>query len=202
MPELTDKEKEDWMSLSLEYKMLPPYVAIRSLLDSVLILDISKITPQMLYIYLSTFRHVVEYTGFVRSVLYLVRECKMHYYAAYILAGRLTVSAVGHHTVNLPRLYGDSPDIDKISIPLKYIIGLNRIVSNPEKYKDMGGKVGWSYNFGCDNTIKAISKVERSCIAQELLNPHIIKAFLSKTDEEAKKSINEYDVEKERYIYV
>ena len=139
-PELTIEEKERWIVLSRENGFLPSYALSYGMLEEkatvmVVDLDDGTINPPLLYIYLSTLRHVREKPGFVKSVLYLVDELGMDYYAAAIYASKAVVTGDGHHYTNGVRPYGAKDACtDSLEINASDVAGLFRMINNPKMY--------------------------------------------------------------------
>jgi len=129
-PMLSEEECSRWIRLCKLHNMLPDYVDEGSVkfieneeeykgkevfiskksaktnysaytyLHGLLFVDISKISPSLTYMYLSNYRMMREHPGFVRTVIYLVDELSMDFFAAYLFGSALAMSAPGHHVIS------------------------------------------------------------------------------------------------------
>lgn len=189
-------EMQSWIRLNKKYKLLPPYIGMKNLKDCIFVFDINDCAISQLYMYLSTVRLLREGSGFVKAVIYLVNECKMNFYVAYILASKICVDFPGHHITDYTRDYGRNCDPNTIKIPIKLIIGLRRYTINPNRYdkrkvKDHTNNSIWN----CTNTIREICKISDCYTVENLSYPLIEKAIMSDTDEEAIYYLKEFKKE-------
>lgn len=223
---LTPEERVRWLAITKEYGMLPQYIDEEMVKDvkgkakATVIIDLRDLTLSLLYIYLSTIRNIREDPGLPKAVLYLVNELGMNFYLAYTFACAVTLNQVGHHILGIYRPYGLSSEkwdgkkytynqvsLDKldqkIKVPIKIAIGLQRLLNDPKKYDKRDymsdNKI---YNFDCTNIISKISTVDYQASIQELFDDNIVAATMSKTDREAKKYINKFEKEKPRINYM
>jgi hypothetical protein len=153
---LTLKEKKEYIKMLRRHKLLPGYVRYGWVGKDVskLVLNIENMSPSLAYGYLSNFRYIREDPGFVRALVYLVNTKEMNFYAAYVLASKVCLSWKGHTVLDLIREYMQSPDPNKVGIPVQKIVALYRYFHRPEKYdKRVVGKA--SGNFNCQSTINS-----------------------------------------------
>lgn len=197
---LTSEQVEEWIELSKKHKMLPEYIKADHINQSEsIVFNISELLPPMLYIYLCTYRNIYEHPGFTIIVSYLIHEFDMNYYIAYVVASKLCfIYGKGHHPIYTTAFYGKpKKQFSEIEIPVKDMIGLCRFVSNPGDYIKTNNAEG----FNCGYTIDHITKIDKSFTSRELINPLITKAVLAEDDKKSNGYIEEFDKEKERYIY-
>ena len=214
-PILTKEECESWITLAKKYKLLPPYINEEVLRETekgavkgTFIIDLNKtMSPALLYIYLSTIRNMREDPGLPKAVLYLVNELGMNFYLAYTFASLVVISGTGHHIVNLSRSYGLSngtasmPIIEeKVSIPMKTVIGIQRMLNNPSKYDERALTDKKDCGFNCDSTINSISKVGYQFAPSALFDEYVIAAAMSKTDSEADKYLTKFASKKSKKV--
>jgi hypothetical protein len=224
---LTPKERVRWLSITKEYGMLPQYIDEEVVKDTkgqeakaTVIIDLKDLPLSLLYIYLSTIRSIREDPGLPKAVLYLVNEVGMNFYLAYVFASAVILNHVGHHILGVYRPYGlcsekwdgkkylySQISLDKleqkIHVPIKTAIGLQRLLNNPKKYDERDymsdNKI---YNFDCTTIIDKISTVDYKASIQELFDDNIVAATMSETDREAKKYINKFEKEKPHINYM
>jgi hypothetical protein len=144
-PNLTFGERKAWIKLAIKNKLLPEYISTKSIkkdpigqekVSVKVVLDISDISIAQLYIYLSTLRYIREDPGFVKSVVYLVNETGLDFYAAFVFASASTITYEGHHIIyNATRAYGNRDnDFRKVKFHLAHAIGIHDFVNNVSKY--------------------------------------------------------------------
>ena len=99
---VTKEQASRWIEISKKAGLLPYYINAQSIEDG-FVLKFgylhSEVPPSLIYIYLSMLRHMNEYPGLVRVVLYLVDECKLNIYAAMVLASVTMCGNCGHNFI-------------------------------------------------------------------------------------------------------
>ena len=182
--ELSTEERKNWVKLCKTYKLLPSYVTPAAGEDGVLVLKLTDtLAPSLLYCYLSAFRCLREQTGFVKAMLYLVKEKKMNFYAAFVLASSVTVCSSGtiHHIGEWGRPYMNKDNhVDRISILARNIIALKRFLQNPscvDTRTIWDAKDGWLCRRYILDALKVSDKLigQKEFTAAELLNEAVIK---------------------------
>lgn len=218
---LKPQERVKWIRLAKRYKLLPPYINENAVKKDTaeFIIDIEKLTPSLMYVYLSVIRHIREDPALPRAVLFFVNNLRMNFYAAYAFASKLTIDCTGHHIINVQRYYGEfsqkydeklgasvsvvnSPSLlDGPKLSLCYPIGLQRLVNNPKKYDERTVTKGY-IRFGCANKIEGISNINTQVTFQELFDKNIKAVIMSKTDTEARKYLDKFNEYRSKIKYV
>jgi len=204
---LTKTEKHKWVELCVKHKTMPEYITKDDIDKKIMTIDVEdeNITPSLIFIYLCCFRYFREDPGFIRAVVYLVKKCKMNYYAAFVFASRACLNYDLHHILSIVRRYSEKFDVYKITVPLNVIIGLSRIVNGPKKYDKRGPrdyKSGGGFNqFRCADNIHSISKTKYDCSLQDLFDKNILKAIISSSDETSKKYLDKFLSYKDKIVY-
>lgn len=203
---LTLKEQRRFIELSVQHRMLPKYVTPDTIAkdgkSGTMVLLLENIAPSQVYMYLSQYRYLREDPGFVRSIVHLHDNLGMNFYAAFVLASRVSIDYTVHHFLTLQRLYASSANVNEVEVPFHIIAGLKRFVYRPHKYDNR--KVmdfGRYYSYEAASRIESICKIKISLTAQELFEPLVIKAFSALTDKVAQKYIDQYLRLKERIQY-
>lgn len=204
---LTKLEKHKWVELCVKHKTMPEYITKDDVDKKIMIIDVNdkRITPSLIFIYLCCFRYFREDPGFIKAVVYLVEKCKMNYYAAFVFASRVCINYDLHHILGVVRKYSEKIDIDKVTIPLHTIIGLVRIVNDPNKYDSRGPRdyksSGGFNQFRCASRIDEISKIKYNCLLQDLFDKNIIKAIVSTSDKISNNYLNKFLSYKDKITY-
>jgi len=177
---LSIDEKKAWVALCKTYKLLPGYVTTDVVKDGILVLKLTDtLSPSLLYIYLSAFRCLREQTGFVKALLYLVQEVKMNFYAAFVLASRVTVCGSGgvHHIGTWCRTYIAADDhINAVKIQARDIVAFKRYITNPRSFDPRSIFGSKNFDWECKTRILSAAKGDAKLYsAQELLNPDVIQ---------------------------
>jgi len=170
-------------------KLLPSYFNLSAAEDGIFVLDISDISPSLLFCYLATFRFIREDPGFVRAMIYLVKTLEINFYAAFVLATRVCLTQGAHSIVSGIRPYMDrAKDVEKVSIKLSEIVGLRRFVRNPKKYDERPletAPCGYGSDYCCNSTIAEAAKgIKHSCTAEFFKAPSFLKALKASSNKE------------------
>jgi len=158
-PPLSIKEKKEFIKISRKHQLLPDYVKYDWIGEngvSRIVLDISDMSPSLLYAYLCHFRYIREDPGFVRALVYLVNTKKMDFYIAYALAHRVCLAWGGHTVLDYLISYPDTNDPNSMSLNLRFAAGTYRYFNDPKKYDDRVITQGG--NFNCQSTIRSACK--------------------------------------------
>jgi hypothetical protein len=182
------EEKKGWIKTSRRYKMLPHYVKYEWVNETtnLLVLDISKIQPALLYLYLCNFRYLREDPGFVRAVLHLVNKKKLNFFLAYLLASRVCTEHSGHSVMPDVRNYVEQPDPNNVDVNIGHAFGLLRFIKDPAIYDGrfmQMMKDGNSYGWNCTSTIIRAS-FDAKMRSRYIFLPEIKQALLN--DDKAK----------------
>lgn len=181
--ELSTEERKSWVKLCKTYKLLPSYVTPATAEDGVLVLKLTDtLSPSLLYCYLSAFRCLREQTGFVKAMLYLVKEKGMNFYAAFVLASSVTVCSSGtiHHIGEWGRPYMKDVHVDTILVFARSIVSLKRFLQNPSGIDTRtiwNARDGWLCRRYILDALKPSDKItgQKEFTAAELLNEDVIK---------------------------
>jgi len=189
----TGQQERRWIRLCIKHKLLPNYVTT-DIIKGGMTLDISETTPSQLYMYLCALRYIREEPGFVKSVLHLVREHRMNFFAAFVLASKVAIEGGGHHildvTKNMSDFYGGKTVNDLEQVPLHYMVGLYRYTQNPYKYDKRDITANGSFNM--NTTISKICEVRHGFATAALLKPGIRNVIGSKSDKTVEKRLKEF----------
>ena len=178
--QLTLEEKRDFVKLSHKYSLLPKYFKYEWVGEdkvSRIVLDITDISPSLLYAYLCNFRYIREDPGFVRALVYLVNTRKMDFYVAYILASKVCLSHGGHTVVRPIRNYMEKvSNPNNIKLSVARMAGVHRYFNDPKKYdkRSLEGADNWAA-FNCQTSI------EKACTVSSEIDSS--KAFSAKLAE-------------------
>ncbi len=200
-PELSQLEKYKWIKICKENKLLPSYMPLSTAKTGEVVLNLEKLTPSLLYLYLSTARNIGENPGFIKGMVYLVTKLKMNFYIAFVFLSKVFISGSGHHIIPAGFNRRTKPEeMDGIKVSL--MIGLSRFVNDPLKYDERrlfayDGICTWN-SFSCSRKIPNISKIAYLTNAQELFNKHLVDAVMAPTDEEAIEHIS--TLIREKYV--
>lgn len=180
-------ERLYWIRLCKQNQFLPDYVdeAWAEHRRYVLRLNDKELNPSLLYVYLTCFRSLQEDPGFIRAMLYLVPCYQMDFCAAWCLASALTITNNWHNIVEIGRRYGDRGDnVNNITIPISYAIGLKRYIRDPHKYDKRGLRDNDSRPFNVHRTVTSLCQIVKNVRAGDLLSDNVIKALKAEDDKE------------------
>lgn len=193
---LTLDEQRRFIELSVKHRMLPKYVTPDSLISETegkIVIMLEDLTPSLLYMYLSQYRYLREDPGFIRSILHLYDRIGFGFYAAFVIASRVSIDYTAHHFLTLQRRYGDGDknNVNNTTIPFSTVVGLSRFVRRPHDYDDR--KLTSNKNqYEASDRIESICKIEEELKPYELLEPLIKRAVSGMTDKISKKYITQY----------
>lgn len=190
---ITEQQEKEWIKLCIKHKLLPNYVTI-GIIKGGMTLDISDMNPSQLYMYLCSLRYIREEPGFVKSILYLVKEHNMHFFTAFVLASKVAIDSIGHHILDISRsmgdFYGEKTVNDLEQIPLHYMVGLFRYTRNPHKYDKR--KITDNGSFNMNTTIGKICDVRHGFAVTALLKCNVRNVVTSTSDRTVKKRLKEF----------
>lgn len=110
---LSKEEIVRWVELCKEAGFVPTDLNENFTEDGEMCLALDKHNRPMLYLYLSSMRHIQENPSFVRLVLYLIDEKGMGLYTAMTLASYYAICNTGHHFIYANRYMASAPDFAK-----------------------------------------------------------------------------------------
>lgn len=199
------EEQKRFIELSMLNKMLPAYVTPGTLLndkEGKVVFMLEGLTPSLLYMYLSQYRYLREDPGFVRSILHLHDKCGFDFYAAFVVASRVSIDYTTHHFLTLQRTYGGSErnKVDNVTVPFSTIVGIRRFVRKPQEYDDRSA-MNTNHGYDAATRIERICKVKYEIAPHELLHPVVKRAFSAMTDEITTKYLEQYKRIKDRIVY-
>lgn len=190
---LTLKEKKSWVKIAKRNRLLPPYFGLNTAKNDTFVLDLTDLTPSLLYCYFSTFRFIREDPGFVRAMVYLVEELKIDFFMAFVFATRICMTHIGHSVVKGVKTYPytEEGNIEKVPLQVSSMIGLRRFIRNPKKYDErtvhLKDTHKYSSNYNCQGAIyKACGRgVGFRLNAGHFKNDFLRKAIRTTSDEKA-----------------
>jgi hypothetical protein len=176
-PKLTLKEKREFVKISRKHGLLPSYVKYEWIGKEKmkLVLDITDLSPSLLYAYLCNFRYIREDPGFVRAVVYLINDKKMDFHIAYALCHRICLTFSAHTVLDYISQYMEETDPNKIEIDVKYMAAIYRYLKDPKKYDKRSVYDGGS--FDCQDSIERACKVPGSVDATKFFTKKLAAAI-------------------------
>jgi hypothetical protein len=184
---LSNEECLRWLLLAKQNKFLPRYTNINNVLqNSNVVFDYSKITFNLLYVYLTIIRMLVEEPKYIKNVLVLVDNYKINYFAAIIAAKYYGFNNFGHSFCNPNGTYptvNEPSELNKLC--LNSILGLYRFIQQncPDVERN-------SRNFSAVNQIKKMSSTNMKLDINELINLDMEDVLQASTDKEAEILLN------------
>ena len=187
------KERLMWIKRCVRNKMLPEYILEQDLRGDRFVLDITRISPSLLYVYLSALRNIQEDLKFVKTALVLTGKYRMNFAAAFAVASRFAMGNSWHNIIGLGKKYGDTGNIAKLEVPLHLIIALKRYLNNASKYDRRELRNG---HIGSNDTIsKASAKLGAiNCTAEQLLCTPVRKALRVSSDKKVLEYLREASI--------
>lgn len=208
----TKEEAVKWIKLAVKAQLLPSYVQSEHL-DSHFVLKFgstkdARVSPSLMYIYLTMLRHLEEYPDLVRIAVYLVTTHQMNIYAAILLGSKFGCGNSNHNFVDYSwayqagfgytssEMYGN--DVQKVGasrIPLRLIIAMRRFVQDPHQYDD---------RICCRTTAwEVFHRINAAVVnlpimivqAKYLTNEHLVAAMEADTDAEIKQHFAAFEAE-------
>lgn len=163
---LSRREIAVWLRVARGAKFLPKSVGVNDLtreeegsMDNRTTIDITDLTPSLLYIYLTVIRMIQEAPAMVRIIPSLVKGYKLDFPSAWVLTSRYTMNTPLHNFVSCaPSGYPGTnpPDINKTeNVSLDQIIALKLLIRNPKKYDKRVVEPGMSR--GAESTLRHIT---------------------------------------------
>lgn len=211
---LTEKEVMNWLDLCKKYDLLPKTLKnedcyckdAKDIVWFKLNLFIYGRPQARVYMYIDSFRHLREDPGFIKAILYLHNECKINFYAAYVMSSHLNISGTGHHTllisntmyssVNKPNVSGDTMNEKGAKMNLKAVRGLYIFIKQKKAFNDADRKIcknagKWS----CNDKLQAITAVDLVIPIKHITDPRV-EAIINEVDDlKAKELYNKFIVE-------
>ena len=180
---LSKEECLRWLLLAKQNKFLPRYTSIKKVLQhSNVVFDYSNITFNLLYVYLTIIRMLVEEPKFIKNMLVLVDKYKVNYFAAFIAAKYYGFNNFGHSFCSPSNGY---PAISKPNelkkLQLNRILGLYRFIQ--QNGPDM---VKGSKRFSATNKVASMSSSNMLLDINKLVGLDIEDVLNASTDKEAK----------------
>jgi hypothetical protein len=127
-----------WINESIKNHTLPEYILESDIKNNkyVIQLDEDKLSPSLLYIYLTTLRVMDEDPGFVENMLVLINNYQISYYLAWILASKISHGNSNHNLIPISRNGGiTETNVNKVSgLNIRYALSLKAYLSDPHGY--------------------------------------------------------------------
>jgi hypothetical protein len=132
-PDLTEKEIFDYIQICKKYKVLPRYINKYMVENLCPVIRFKEPNKSLLYIYLCALRMLQEYPSFPKVLMLLVNQYKLDFHVAWCIASEHCVSSTGHNFISIYPTYGVL-NLSTKFIPLYWIYGFKKYMSNPDKY--------------------------------------------------------------------
>lgn len=211
---LTDEQRARWITICKMHGLLPSYIKEENLSKSStkkdgrrndihgkFFIDISDVSPTLLYIYLSTLRNLREDPGFPKAVIHLVDDLGMNFYAAYVFGSRIGITCTGHHILEVTRSYGERyPSKDaaehisgNVTASARIAYCLRNFIREPSKFDSNLAKNGLRLSASCMLNSVAGSDVHNYLLTlREFFEEDVIKAIMSSTPEEYERHMKKH----------
>ena len=127
---LTDENCEDWLKLVKKHNLLPRYSKVKEIVKNKnVVFDTRGITRNMLYVYLTVVRMLVEEPKMVKNILKLVDKYKTNFFVAFVASIYLGVTNTGHLFCCPADYYPARKNItDLKNLPFNLMIGLYKFI--------------------------------------------------------------------------
>lgn len=185
--ELSNKECLRWLLLAKQNKFLPRYTNIKKVLqNSNAVFDYSNITFNLLYVYLTIVRMLVEEPKFIKNVLVLVDKYKVNYFAAFVAAKYYGFNNFGHAFCTPSNSYPNIKKPDELKkLQLNKILGLYRFIQQNGPDMTENAK-----RFSATNKVANMSSTAMLLDINKLINLNIDNVLKAPTDKEAETLLN------------
>lgn len=162
-----------WLKLCRKNKLLPAYIdPKKSASKGIVVIKLDqknpKLSPSLLFVYLSVLRDMSEHYAKVLATLKLLDDYDLDFITAYIIAYRL-VGYASHSFFTADYTYGQNRN----SIALSYLVGLRRYLKDPNKYDKR--KLEMGQRFDTSQKIVDAFKTKSEIKIEKLSNPELIK---------------------------
>lgn len=182
-----DPTMKRWLTLCKRNGLLPKYASVARIMKrKSLVLDTSKHTRNLMYMYLTVCRFPQEDPCMVFNTLTLCEKYGMDFFVALVFATQIRMNNMGHHFLPGDSIYMKPKNVDMLKdIRVQDMIGLYRFI------KKEGPQRGSKESFNANSSVDAQCGLTLHLKAKDLLNPMLSKIVRAKTDEKAKKLIKE-----------
>lgn len=189
---INEIDQRKWLLLCKHNGFLPKYASVNNIIkNKAVVLDLTKHTLNMMYVYLSVCRFIQEDPCIVRNTLILVEKYKMDFFAALVFTTQIVANNMGHHFIPGSCPYMKPKSVDDLKdISLHYMVGLYRFIQKggPHTYD--------TSSFNANDMISSLCKIKVQLQAADMLNPALPKIIRS-DDAEIKQILTE---EKINYV--
>lgn len=202
--ELTEEEKIRYIELAVKHKLLPSYVdPVETVKSSVMVIQLEGLVQAQLYMYLCIFRFLREDPGVVRSIVHLVTEHGMDFYAAYVVACGVALNYDLHNFTRVTRAYGSDKElVNKMkNIPLSTVVSVRKFANEPKAF-DKVGVYDTVERFKGYSKIEGVFKTPHMVSVQDLLDPIVVEAMDIDDESAFNDRIAEYFKMKESFVYI
>ena len=169
--------KDMWYDMDKEYYVIKLY---------------KELSPDTLYIYLTSLRMFQEDVGFPKTMLKLVNKYNLNFYVAWVVSSRLCVGNGGHNIISISR--GLTKDLKTMRpVPIIYAYNLYQLIKNDfyrEKYNIYKGdrwKISWKINSIQPVSEDLIKSSSTLSISPDKIFDKWIDKFMNSPKEEALK---------------
>jgi hypothetical protein len=178
-------KQKRWLALCKRNGLLPKYASVAAILKNRgIVLDITKHTRNLMYVYLTVCRFIQEDPCMVINTLTLCEDYGMDFFVALVFATQIRMNNMGHHFLPGSSIYMKPKTVDHLkNIQVQQMVGLYRFL------KKQGPHVGGERSFCANTSVAAQCKIKIGLMAKDLLNPELKNIIRAKTDAEAEKLI-------------
>lgn len=179
-----EKDVAQFLEGAISSKILPDYVDATEAANKLgltirLDQEDPKLSPSLLFTYLSLFRDLDEYTKVALLTLKAMNEFEMDFLTAYMVAHRLN-HTMGHSPFEFSN-YRSTPG----KIQLRYLMGLRRYLNNPNKYDKRSIELTKNgRSFQASDTITGAFETDLEVDMHHTLNPKFIELLDNKKAKE------------------
>ncbi len=156
---LTDKLVSRWIKLGKIHKFVPDSFEVvkikREYPDktddfiAVIINNLLELDANKFYLGVAFLRYIRESPSSVIGGIHLMDDIGLDPYVAFVFNNAFTVHGEGHSPINVSKMYGREPSLNK-TVNLSWIIGLRRFIFEAPNDKNTFTDIG---SFSCSNHI-------------------------------------------------
>jgi hypothetical protein len=189
---LSETEIEEWMVICKEHKLIPKYIYKDFKETGFFDVDMTKISKEKLYVYLSSVRYIQDEPFFVRAILHMVNDLKLGFFTSFAVATKFCANNSGHHLLNYSKDYALGHRADSIndttlagSFRMDAVSQLAQFLNGKDKGPNLGSYTGFT-NFRLHQILGSIKlkgnifNVFREDLLDKRLEEAIVKGNFKK----------------------
>lgn len=139
---LSKKEIQRWTELCKKHKLMPSNIGKKFIEDGTFDIEISNISKNMMYLYLSVARYIQDEPHFVRAVLHMVDDLKMGFFTSFAVASKFCITNTGHHIIIEGREYSltvkkDLNTVANFEVEMLHVARLVKFVNGEDTGKKL-----------------------------------------------------------------